>query len=582
MQANTERETYLQVLEQMIPWAQQLSSDTMTARVSALAESVRSGEILIPVVGTYSAGKSTLLNTLLGRPVLPTSLRPETALATELHFSETEFIEAFDEREQMQRFELAQYGEINSNAAHYTHLKVYLNSPFLRELEPAVLVDMPGFDSPLDLHNRAINYYLDKGALYLVLVSSQDGTVTASMLRQLDKIAGYGCPFSVFVSKGDLLTERDLKQVVATVQSQLSLNFWGQKFKIGTVNNQSAEQVSALLNSIDCNELFKRKFLPSLLQVGQALSTELKLQAKLLEAKAQEKVAQVVKVLDDAIAELSQKQQTMKANLETQFNLEQLQQEVLSQIEASLSDPDHADEFMAQVIAGDQDKAQAIFDDVVHAAVVNALKGKLDEIDQQIFEQCQATMGTIDQTLKEDCVSSQELCEQVSQLAQTNLDLSQISQELPLAGMRDTAKQLSQMLTTGLKGVASLKIQGVKKFMIGGLMDVVNHILPTLLTMLLNKVGSLTAQAQINQVMDSMIIPQVMSSLKPEVQNLLTQEVNHKLDLVTRSFTQAIAEKQVSLRAVMEQQQNTEALPGKVNELRQAASQLDELLQPLS
>ncbi len=188
MQVITERAKYLQVLEQLAPLAQQAQGEGMATRIHALAEGVRTGELLIPVVGGFSAGKSTLLNTLLGRELLPTAIRPETALATELHYSEVEYIEAFNEHNQAQRFELSQFEEINQNAAGYTHLKAYLNCELLRALEPAVLVDMPGFESPLDLHNRAINYYLDKGCLYLALISCQDGTVTATMMRQLDQV----------------------------------------------------------------------------------------------------------------------------------------------------------------------------------------------------------------------------------------------------------------------------------------------------------------------------------------------------------------------------------------------------------
>ncbi|GAA8170803.1 hypothetical protein NP0156_09220 [Helicobacter pylori] len=46
-------------------------------------------------MGNFSTGKSTLLNRFLEKSVLPTGITPETSLATELHYSANERIEAF-------------------------------------------------------------------------------------------------------------------------------------------------------------------------------------------------------------------------------------------------------------------------------------------------------------------------------------------------------------------------------------------------------------------------------------------------------------------------------------------------------
>ncbi|WP_423752516.1 dynamin family protein [Helicobacter pylori] len=43
---------------------------------------------MIPVVGNFSAGKSTLLNRFLGSSVLPTGITPETSLACDTRCGE--------------------------------------------------------------------------------------------------------------------------------------------------------------------------------------------------------------------------------------------------------------------------------------------------------------------------------------------------------------------------------------------------------------------------------------------------------------------------------------------------------------
>ena len=54
--------------------------------------------IKVPIVGDFSAGKSSLINCLLGRNgLLPVDITPETAVAYELYYSTTEKVELYRE-----------------------------------------------------------------------------------------------------------------------------------------------------------------------------------------------------------------------------------------------------------------------------------------------------------------------------------------------------------------------------------------------------------------------------------------------------------------------------------------------------
>ncbi len=116
-------------------------------------------------MGNFSAGKSTLLNRFLEKSVLPTGITPETSLATELHYSANERIEAFSNNdEKAESFELNEqsFEVIKKNATEYSYLKVYLNNEALKNSAPLVFVDMPGFNSPIPSHIHAILEYLEK------------------------------------------------------------------------------------------------------------------------------------------------------------------------------------------------------------------------------------------------------------------------------------------------------------------------------------------------------------------------------------------------------------------------------------
>ena len=70
------------------------SIDIADNGLTGLAQRIEQAELIVPVVGGFSAGKSTLINSFLGSDLLPTAITPETALATELRYSSTDYIEA--------------------------------------------------------------------------------------------------------------------------------------------------------------------------------------------------------------------------------------------------------------------------------------------------------------------------------------------------------------------------------------------------------------------------------------------------------------------------------------------------------
>ncbi len=137
---------FVEFLEQVLEVLKEVEIDK--TECSTLLASIQKQQLVIPVVGNFSTGKSTLLNRFLGSSVLPTGITPETSLATELHYSANERIEAFSNNdEKTESFELNErsFEAIKDNATKYSYLKVYLNNEALKDSAPLVFVDMPGF-----------------------------------------------------------------------------------------------------------------------------------------------------------------------------------------------------------------------------------------------------------------------------------------------------------------------------------------------------------------------------------------------------------------------------------------------------
>lgn len=111
-------------------------------RLGSLRSAVAGAELLVPVIGAFSAGKSTLINSFLENDCLPVDITPETALATELHYSESERLEAVRADGSSDRYQLSEFNELKNKASDYRFVRAYIDSEQLKSIQPLVLVDI--------------------------------------------------------------------------------------------------------------------------------------------------------------------------------------------------------------------------------------------------------------------------------------------------------------------------------------------------------------------------------------------------------------------------------------------------------
>ncbi len=225
-----------------------------------VATYVATSSLFVPVVGGFSTGKSTALNKLVGRNVLPESVSPETAIPTELHFSEDERLMVQSQDGSWSQHALSALPALSAHAGDYQVVRVYLNSPELKRIQPLVLVDMPGFDSGLEQHNDAILRYITTGALYLYLVDCKAGTVSRQDSRRIEEILDLGRSVKVFLTKTDLVSEEQIQEAHEYVSEHLSMVTGDSG--VGKINK---DDVSALLDVVmaaDVPALFDSMVLP--------------------------------------------------------------------------------------------------------------------------------------------------------------------------------------------------------------------------------------------------------------------------------------------------------------------------------
>ncbi len=305
-------------LEQVLEVLKEVEIDK--TECSILLESVQKQQLVIPIVGNFSAGKSTLLNRFLEKSVLPTAITPETSLAAELHYSANERIEAFSNNdEKTESFELNEqsFKAIKDNAAKYSYLKVYLNNEALKNSTPLVFVDMPGFDSPISSHTHAILEYLERGVHFVILTSVEEGNLTKRMVRELKNLLEFDKGLSFILSKTNLRTPSQVEEVSHYIEEQIQNYLDLTTHLIRSDNNNNA--LLEVAGKIDAEKLFSSLYLKRLKSLNSRLQNSLKSVIESFDY-SKEKALEEIKALDLGVKDIEKTYEKLRANLEEEYS----------------------------------------------------------------------------------------------------------------------------------------------------------------------------------------------------------------------------------------------------------------------
>ncbi|GAA7050082.1 dynamin-like GTPase family protein [Helicobacter pylori] len=309
---------FVKFLEQVLEVLKEVEIDK--TECSTLLESVQKQQLVIPVVGNFSAGKSTLLNRFLEKSVLPTAITPETSLAAELHYSANERIEVFSNNdEKAESFELNEqsFEVIKENAPKYSYLKVYLNNEALKNSAPLVFVDMPGFDSPISSHTHAILEYLERGVHFVILTSAEEGSLTKRMVRELKNLLEFDKGLSFILSKTNLRTPSQVEEISRYIQDQIQ-----DHLDLTTHLIYSDKDNNALLevaDKIDAEKLFSSLYLERLKSLNSRLQNSLKSVIEGFDY-SKEKALEEIKALDLGVKGIEKTYEKLRANLEEEYS----------------------------------------------------------------------------------------------------------------------------------------------------------------------------------------------------------------------------------------------------------------------
>lgn len=208
-------------IDEMSALARQLGLEEIAVELDELLKTATQGRapILVPLVGEFNSGKTSLCNALTDAHALEVASQPTTATIFELHFSAPKS-GAVIHRADGSTQSMDDIGRLrNSELADVPLVEVFDTSR--RVPEQTVLVDTPGLSSPAPRHKQALLDFMPRAqAVLLVVDVSQQ--LTASALDFVRKTRLSGRTIHIVLNKCDQKVDSELREAQEVIQGQLA------------------------------------------------------------------------------------------------------------------------------------------------------------------------------------------------------------------------------------------------------------------------------------------------------------------------------------------------------------------------
>jgi len=195
----------------------------------AIELQTRRKELNLAVFGRFKAGKSSFLNQLLGRPLLPVGVLPVTSVVTEIRWGSSESASVLFRKDQGKRAislaEIANYvseSENPENCKDVELVRVFL--PSLERFSGLTLVDTPGLDSLFSQNTEAALSWSSNVDLALVAVAV-DPPLTQQDVALVEGLRRFTPNVAILLTKVDTLDASSQREVLTFIENQLKSKF---------------------------------------------------------------------------------------------------------------------------------------------------------------------------------------------------------------------------------------------------------------------------------------------------------------------------------------------------------------------
>lgn len=353
-------------------------------------------KVCTPIIGKFSSGKSALVNTLLGysKKILREDITPETAVPTELIYGDEEDHVCICQKDGgSTEVTVGEYRRMELDAAAVKCVRLTLRASALEVIPDVMLVDMPGFESGYEVHNRAIDDYLPQSLAYLVTFPADDLIVRSSVGNVLKELCLNDMPICIVITKYDKRND-EYAQSLAKLKESLR-RFIGDR-EVAFCETSSlegdADQVEIFLQQIQdrSGELLTAKFrsgVLSALDVTESYLRTLLKNSELSESELGEEEEKLGKQIDTMTERFTKERGT--------FN--QLVSECIWEIQSDVEHALEAEEsILVAMIMNNQDISEQV-NTIVRSAVTRS-------VSQRFVPKVEKYLRQVDKCLNSDTI----------------------------------------------------------------------------------------------------------------------------------------------------------------------------------
>lgn len=573
-----------------------LNNETKEEEIAVLdkySDDINHLEMIIPIVGGFSAGKSTLINYFLDpnhkkekrKGILPTGQEPVTKLPTELRYTAgreyAELIKLDDnnpdfiiERTQVNLSELDKFVAESGNQndeLDYSYIKLYSNNKKLKELEPFILADMPGFGSANNRHNKAIDLYIRRGVHFVILHPVGSGEITGDIIQEAEKILQTEKEFTFCLTKADTRSEDIIEEVRENITDTLNDLDYENEIYVSSVKNTNALQ--HILDNIDKDKLIENIFSDGLHSQGRKFIETLNSNISVLQ-ETEEEIKSAKDKLERQKERLEEKQAREMHSLESRrFDSVNL---IIERIKTELRTNKSR-------LLRTLERNQSQFSEEVGALIQNTLsssvKSYLERLSTELTEQFAGILQEMSARNASQMSLNNESLSRLKadinrKMNQTLLDIRNID-----TNVKEDSQSNNDVIGIILKIITSLLTKNP-------IAQAVVSLLPSFITDIFGgsddgsarRIQEMKQQDALERAFEESIIPKVASSIEEQLPQMLNGFKNQLIAQIKIIFDQEIKDKIQEIDRASQEKGNVKDQELEISKLKSAISSLKQAM----
>ncbi len=193
------------------------SLSIQTDELSQLKEKLDNEKFYLVVIGLFKRGKSSLVNALVKKEIVPYSVVPLTSVVTMLEYGEDNYAKIFFNDKRVEVCDVESIHEYVTetenplNKKNVSYVNVFINSDFLKKV---TLVDTPGIGSTFENNTETTYSFVERidAALFILSADLPISKTEVEFLSELKKTV----PKIIFVlNKIDLISDAERKRIIS-------------------------------------------------------------------------------------------------------------------------------------------------------------------------------------------------------------------------------------------------------------------------------------------------------------------------------------------------------------------------------